>query len=68
MITKDELQKLRDELPYGWTSIIAKKTGFTRAFVSQVLRNKSFNAKVINEAIKLRDETREELNNIKNNL
>ena len=50
------LSKLRKELPYGSIKEIAERTGHHRNYVGQVLKGKSFNQEIIDEAISVRKE------------
>ncbi|GEM_PF-6917680 len=58
MLTQDQLQKLKSELPYGWSARLAERTGFSPNYVSLVINGKNFNVNIVSEAIKLRDEYR----------
>jgi transcriptional regulator with XRE-family HTH domain len=58
MLTQGQLQKLKAELPHGWSARLAERTGFSPNYVSLVLKGKHFNMDIVNEAIKLRDEYR----------
>ncbi|MCT4638169.1 MAG: hypothetical protein N4A72_10720 [Bacteroidales bacterium] len=58
MLTQGQLQKLKAELPHGWSARLAERTGFSPNYVSLVLKGKHFNMDIVNEAIKLRNEYR----------
>lgn len=60
----NDIEKLRLELPHGGQKSIAERLGYTKVYVSMVLRGKSYNAEIIAEAIRIRDRHKRVLNQL----
>jgi len=56
MITQEELQKLRDMLPYDYAEIIEHRTGFSKSSIYKNLAGERYNQKIIDAAIILAKE------------
>ena len=55
-MTPEEIQKLKEKLPHGWTRRLSKMAGVTVRTVSKVFNGLSENTEVLNAAIKLIEE------------
>jgi len=53
MIEKKELQKIKKQLPRGYSKLASEKTGKSRAYVSHVLNGRLKDLGVINVLIEL---------------
>lgn len=58
-MTKEELEKIRKNMPIGYLAILAERTGKTRDSVSKVLRGVFHSDEIIEAAIILAKETKE---------
>lgn len=58
-MTKEELSKIRKNMPLGYLTIISERTGKTRDSVSKVLRGVFNSDEIIETAIILARETKE---------
>jgi len=67
-MTKNALKKLRDKLPHGYGSLLAKRTDKTESAVYQALTGKINSDVIINEAIALANETKQKNNDIIKNI
>lgn len=68
MIEKEKLDQLKKQLPKNWTKTLHLRTGKSTSLISKVLNGKKQNTRIIEEAIKLRDEELKHINKIKNKL
>jgi hypothetical protein len=67
-ITDAKLKEMRNFLPQGSTKLIAIKTGLTPIYVSKVLHGVHLNLNVINEAIKIALEEKNETDELNQTL
>lgn len=60
-MNKEAKEKLKEKLPYGWSTILSNRTGYSKNWICGVINGKRSNDQIEMEAIKLaseHDETR----------
>lgn len=63
-MNKEAKEKLKEKLPWGWSTIISNRTGYSKNWICDVMKGKRSNDRIELEAIKLAeecDETRRKL-------
>jgi hypothetical protein len=57
-MNKSKQTSVRDLMPYGYTTILAKKTKRTRGYVNQVVLKETTTSPIWDEIVKLAEETK----------
>jgi hypothetical protein len=52
-MTKEELQKLKSNLPSGYRDILAEKHGLSKSYIDKIFSGERFNSNVIDSAIEM---------------
>jgi predicted transcriptional regulator len=60
----EKLAKLKKELPKGYSQKISQMSGYSPAMVSKVLSGKATNLRILEAALKLRQEYRQQLDSL----
>lgn len=58
-MNKEAKEKLKEKLPWGWSTMIATRTGYSKNWICDVMKGKRNNDRIELEAIKLAEEHNE---------